>query len=105
MTHRTLGLSLLVAFAIVGLAFAAPAVSAHGDGPTPGNQTAADERPADTDTADRTAWMAAHVTEHMGPDAIEAMESHMGVSVGEMTRGMATDDHGSGGMTGQGHGC
>ncbi|WP_436925024.1 hypothetical protein [Halosimplex amylolyticum] len=40
MTNRQLGRWLLVGLAIVGLAIAAPAVSAHGDEPTQGNETA-----------------------------------------------------------------
>ena len=97
MTNFTLGRWLLVALAIVGLAFAAPVVSAHGD------ETAADDAPTDNTTADEWAtWMEAQMTEHMGPGAVEWMESHMGVTVDEMAQDMADDDY-NGGMYGQGH--
>jgi hypothetical protein len=55
--------------------------------------------------------MEAQMTEHMGPGAVEWMESHMGVTVDEMAQDMADeeyhdgaddDDH-DGGMYGQGH--
>ncbi len=88
---------LLVALAIVGLAFAAPVVSAHG------NETTADDAPPYNGTADDWAgWMEAQMTEHMGPGAVEWMESHMGVTVDEMAQDMADDDY-DGEMYGQGH--
>jgi hypothetical protein len=106
MTNFELGRWLLVALAIVGLAFAAPVVSAHD------NDTTADDAPTDNATADDWAtWMEAQMTEHMGPGAVEWMESHMGVTVDEMAQDMADeeyhdgaddDDH-DGGMYGQGH--
>ncbi|MDS0241689.1 MULTISPECIES: hypothetical protein [unclassified Haloferax] len=117
MTNFELGRWLLVALAIAGLAVAAPVVSAHGDGPT-----ADDAPPADGTAADWAAWMESQMAEHMGPESVEWMESHMGVTVDEMARYMADnhDDrtHGqagwmygqsggtygqSGGMYGQGH--
>jgi hypothetical protein len=62
MTNSKLGGWLLVALAIVGLAVAVPAVSAHG------TDTAADDAPPYNGTADDwAAWMEAHVTDHMGP--------------------------------------
>lgn len=79
MTNFTLGRWLVVALAIVGLAFVAPVVSAHG------NETTADDAPTSDETADDwAAWMKAQMTEHMGPDSVEWMESHMGVTVDEM---------------------
>ncbi|MBX0298145.1 hypothetical protein EGH21_18365 [Halomicroarcula sp. F13] len=97
MTNYTIGRWLLVALAIVGLAFAAPVVSAHD------NDTTADDAPTDNATADDwAAWMEGHMTEHMGPGATEWMESHMGVTVDEMAQDMADDDY-NGGMYGQGH--
>ncbi|WP_435345777.1 hypothetical protein [Haloarchaeobius sp. HRN-SO-5] len=125
MTNFKLGRWLLVALAIVGLAFAAPVVSAHG------TDTAADDAPTDNATADDwaawmataddwaawmataddwAAWMEAQMTEHMGPGSVEWMESHMGVTVDEMAQDMAgeeyhngaNDDY-NGGMYGQGH--
>ncbi|MDL5363210.1 hypothetical protein [Halalkalicoccus sp. NIPERK01] len=97
MTTFKLGRWLLVALAIVGLAFAAPVVSAHG------NETTADDAPPyDGTTADWAAWMEGHMTEHMGPGAVEWMESHMGVTVDEMAQDMGDDDY-NGGMYGQGH--
>jgi hypothetical protein len=105
MTNFTLGRWLLVALAIVGLAFAAPVVSAHG------TDTTADDAPTDNATADDWAtWMEPQMTEHMGPGAVEWMESHMGVTVDEMAQDMAgeeyhngaNDDY-NGGMYGQGH--
>jgi hypothetical protein len=98
MTNFKLGGWLLVALAIVGLAFAAPVVSAHGT-----DTTAADDAPTDNATADEwAAWMEVQMTEHMGPGSVEWMESHMGVTVDEMAQDMADDDY-NGGMYGQGH--
>jgi hypothetical protein len=97
MTNFTIGRWLLVALAIVGLAFAAPVVSAHGT-----DTTADDVPPYNGTTADRATWMEAHMTEHMGPGSVEWMESHMGVTVDEMAQDMADDDY-NGGMYGQGH--
>jgi hypothetical protein len=117
MTNFKLGHWLLVALAIVGLAFAAPVVSAHGDVPTQGNETATDEMPTDGDAASWAAWIESHMTDHMGPGAVEEMESHMGVTVDEMAQDMAAKNHNTGsthtagpmhttgGMNGQGHGC
>ncbi|NHX37785.1 MULTISPECIES: hypothetical protein [Halolamina] len=105
MTNFKLGRWLLVALAIVGLAVAAPAVSAHGDEPGQGNETAADGMPVDGDAADWATWMEGHMTDYMGPNAVDEMESHMGVSVDEMAREMADEEHTSTGMNGQGHGC
>lgn len=99
MTTFKLGHWLLVALALVGLALVVPLVGAHG------NETTAGDAPGDDGTAAEWAdWMDSHVTDHMGPDGAEQMESHMGVSVDEMARDMAAGDHG-GGMGGQGHGC
>ena len=100
MTNRNLGRWLLVALAIVGLAFAAPVVSAHGDEPTQGNET-----PADGDAADWAAWMDGHMTDHMGPDAGDEMEAHAGATIDEMAQDMADDNHAPTGMNGRGHGC
>ena len=97
MTNFTIGRWLLVALAIIGLAFAAPVVSAHGN-----ETTANDAPPYDGTAADWAAWMEGHMTEHMGPGAVEWMESHMGVTVDEMAQDMADDDY-DGGMYGQGH--
>jgi hypothetical protein len=105
MTNVKLGRWLLVALAIVGLAFAAPVVSAHG------NETTADDASTDTTTADEWAtWMEAQMTDHMGPGSVEWMESHMGVTVDEMAQDMAdeeyhegADDESHGRMYGQGH--
>ncbi len=107
MTTIKIGRWLLVALAIVGLTMAAPAVSAHGtettahggspfDGP-------ADERTTDEWTADEwTAWMQSQMTRHMGPGAVEWMESHMGVSVEQMGQFMADGNHRGPGMTARG---
>ena len=113
MTNFKLGRWLLVALAIVGLAFAAPVVSAHG------NETTADDAPRDDTTADEWAtWMEAQMTEHMGPGSVEWMESHMGVTLDEMVQTMADEEFHDGphgdyhdgphddynrGMHGQGH--
>ncbi|EJN56957.1 hypothetical protein [Halogranum rubrum] len=97
MTNIRIGRWLLVALAIVGLAFAVPLVSAHGDG------TTADDAPPYSGTATEwDTWMEAQMTEHMGPGAVEWMESYMGVTVDEMVQDMADDDY-DGGMYGQGH--
>lgn len=99
MTTVTIGRWLLVALTIVGLAFTPAVASAHGDGP------ATDDAPRDNGTAAEWAtWMEAHMTEHMGPGAVEWMEEHMGVTVDAMARDMADGDHDRR-MAGQGHGC
>ena len=105
MTNRNLGRWLLVALAIVGLAFAAPGVSAHGDEPTQGTETAADGMPVDGDAEAWAAWMEGHMIDHMGPDAGNQMSAHTGEAVGEMPQGMADDNHNAAGTHGQGHGC
>ena len=101
MTTFTLGRWLLVALALIGLALAVPAVSAHG------NDTIADDHPEDGTAEDWAAWMEGHMTDHMGPGSVEWMEDHMGVTVDEMAEDMADGDHpgayGQGGMYGQGH--
>jgi len=106
MTNFTLGRWLLVALAIVGLAFAAPVVSAHGDDAT------ADDAPTDNAIAadEWATWMEAQMTEHIGPGSVEWMESHTGVTVDEMARDMADEEYHDGadaryhgGMYGQGH--
>ncbi|SNZ03690.1 hypothetical protein SAMN06269185_0344 [Natronoarchaeum philippinense] len=99
MTNFKLGGWLLVALAIVGFAFAAPVVSAHGT-----NTTADDAPPYDRNATadDWAAWMEGHMTDHMGPSSVEWMESHMGVTVDEMAQDMADDDYNDG-MYGQDH--
>lgn len=105
MTNFTLGRWLLVALAIVGLAFAAPVVSAHG------NDTTADDAPTDNATADEWAtWMEAQITDHMGSSSVERRGSHMGVTVDEMAQDTAkeeyhdgADDEYHGEMNGQAH--
>ena len=90
MTNFTLGRWLLVAVAVVGLAFAAPVVSAHS------TDTTADDTPTDNATADQWAiWMEAQMTEHMGPGSIEWMESQMGVTVEGMAQGQGMADEGN----------
>ncbi|MFC7139953.1 hypothetical protein ACFQMA_08910 [Halosimplex aquaticum] len=99
MTNINAGRWLLVALAIVGLALVAPVVSAHD------NETTADDAPRDDGTAAEWAvWMEGHKTDHMGPGAVEWMESHMGVTVDEMAQDMADGGH-DGRMYGQGRGC
>jgi len=97
MANYNLGRWLLVAFALVGLALAAPVVSAHG------NETIADDAPpSDGHAGDWATGMDGYMTEHMGPGAVEWMESHMGVTHDEMARNTAhQNDHR--GMNGQGH--
>ncbi|WP_225336061.1 hypothetical protein [Halomicrobium urmianum] len=88
MTRFELGRWLLVALAIVGLAFAAPVASAHGD------DTTADDAPTDDTSADEWAtWMEAQMTEHLGSGSVEWMESHMGVTVGEMAQDTAGEEY------------
>jgi hypothetical protein len=97
MTNVKLAGWLLVALAIVGLAFVPGLVGAHG------NETAADDAPPyEGTTDDWAAWMETHMTEHMGPGSVDWMESHMDVTGDEMGRDMADDDH-DGGTYGQGH--
>jgi hypothetical protein len=140
MTDRNIARWLLVALAIVGLAFAVPAVSAHGDAPVQENETATDGMPVDGETAERTTWtdghmtgqtdshvgdevagtpvdgeaaawatwMEAHMTDHMGPNAVNQMETYTGVTVDEMARDMADDDHNDHTTvrtSGRGYGC
>jgi len=88
MTNTKLGTLLLVALALVGLAIAAPAVSAHDDEPVQGNETA-----AHGDVADWAGWMEAHMTDHMGADAVDEMESHMGTTIDEMGSHMDVNAH------------
>ncbi|KAB1193158.1 hypothetical protein GJR96_06750 [Haloferax sp. MBLA0076] len=115
MTQLTTGRLVLVVLAVVGLAFSASVVSAHG------TDSATDDTPPYDGTADEwTAWMETHMAQHMGPGAVEWMESHMGVTVEEMGQFMAEDGprgpgvtgrspggmygHGNGGMYGSGGG-
>jgi len=81
MTNHNLGRWLLAGIAIVALAAAVPAVSAHGDGPTP------------YDGADD--W-ATRMADHMGPADVAWMETHMGVTVDG-----AAQDHAAHGTHGQ----
>ncbi|WP_436927635.1 hypothetical protein [Halosimplex amylolyticum] len=99
MTNINVGRWLLVALAIVGLTLVAPVVRAHG------TETTAADAPKDNGTAAEWAvWMEGHMTDHMGPGAVEWMEWHMDVTIDEMAQNMADGDHG-GGMYGQGRGC
>lgn len=80
MTSRTIGRLLLVALAVVGPAFTVSLVSAHG------NETTTDDAPPyDGTIADWAGGDGNAPTEHMGPGAVERMESHMGITVGQMT--------------------
>ena len=108
MTDRNIARWLLVALAIVGLAFAVPAVSAHGDAPVRENETAADGTPVDGEAAAWATWMEAHMTDHMGPNAVTQMETYTGVTVDEMARDMTDDDrdeHTTVRTGGRGYGC
>ena len=87
MTNFKLGRWLLVALAIVGLAFAPGLVSAHG------TETTADDAPPYDAADDWATWMESHMTDYMGPGAVEWMASHAGVTVDEMAREMADDDY------------
>ena len=111
-----LGRWLLVAVVIVGLAFAATVVSAHGTDTTtdhPYNTTT--DHPYNTTTdnpyngteappyngtaAEWEIWMENHMTEHVGSGSVAWMESHMGVTVEEMAQHMAEANytgHGAG---------
>ncbi|MDS0282680.1 hypothetical protein [Haloarcula onubensis] len=89
MTTFKLGRWLLVALAIVGLAFAVPVGSAHGT-----DTTADDTPPYDGTTTDWAAWMEDHMgpgsvewmENHMGPGSVEWMEDHTGLTADEMAR-------------------
>lgn len=105
MTNRTLGWWLLVAFAIVGLAVTVPVVSAHGDEPTQEYETEADRMVADGETAGWAGWMDGHMADWMGPDAVDEMESDMGVTIDETTREMPSDDNTLAGLNERGYGC
>ncbi|WP_416840220.1 hypothetical protein [Haloferax sp. DFSO52] len=97
MTTFNISRWLLVVLAIVGLAFAVPVVSAHGNGTAAG-----DAPPYDGTATEWTAWMESHMNDHMGPGAVEWMESHMGMTVEEMGQDMAENGRmtGHGGMNG-----
>ncbi|MFC6758095.1 MULTISPECIES: hypothetical protein [Haloarcula] len=98
MTNFTIGRWLLVALAIVGLALAPGLGSAHG------NDTAADDAPPyDETTDDWATGMDGHMTDHMGPGAVEWMESTMGVTVDEVAQDHADDDRHDRGTYRQGH--
>lgn len=88
MTKFTIAGWLLVAIAVVGLALAIPAVSAHGPGPLAGDAS------ADNETAtDGPGWMGPNAGEHMSPASLEWMAQHMGMTVEELTRHMADGEH------------
>jgi len=99
MTTIETGRWLLVAVAIVGLALAATAVSAHGPDRTmdhPHNETTTDHAHNGTEAApyggtaeEWEGWMENHMTEHMGPGSAAWMEAHIGVTVEEMAQHMA----------------
>jgi hypothetical protein len=105
MNTRPLGRWLLVALALLAVAFAVPAVSAHGAESTQTNATATAHTPADGDAAAWAAWMEGQMTDHMGPGAVAEMEAHMGVTVEEMAQAMGDRGHTAGGPAGQGAGC
>ena len=50
-------------------------------------------------------WMEVHMTDHMGPESVAWMESHMGATVNQMAQSMAGNGPRSAGMYGQGYGC
>lgn len=124
MTNLNVARWLLVVLAIAGLAVATPVVSAHAT-ESPTNETADNAPPYNGSAVEWTAWMEAHMTEHMGPGAVEQMESHMGMTVDEMGQQMAAgnhprdqmaaenhprdqmaaENHPRGGMGGPGYGC
>lgn len=123
----TIGSWLLVAVAIIGLAFVVPIAGAHGEDLSAANQSVDTDGPVDADSAELADWMETQMIAHMGPDAPEWMESHMGMTIDEMAQDMSDgqyhrglDDRsgyhsggyiGSGGaysgsgMTAQGYGC
>lgn len=81
---------LLVALAIVGLALAATAVSAHGTAVTTDHPYNGTEAPPYNGTAaEWDVWMETHMTEHMGPGSVAWMEAHTGVTIEEMAQHMA----------------
>ena len=87
MTTTTLGYTLFVALAVLGIAFAAPAVVAHGDAPaTHGAPT------ADANATERSGWLIAEMTDRLGPTATEWMASHAGTP-GSLTGSSAHGDH------------
>lgn len=93
MTTYTIGRWLLVALAVVGLAFAAPVVGAHGDTPT------AADAPADD-------WMPGTMTHVVGGDHHDGGQYH-GPDDGHYHDDQhgPDDDHYHDGRDGQGHGC
>lgn len=102
---------LLVAIAILGLAIAAPAVSAHGgDEPTTDETDRATTGPSLDGSTPWNPWMYAQMVEHMGADAADRMTAWMGPNAadgnGPMFRGGPVGGMGSaGGMAGQGPHC
>lgn len=109
MTITTRNRLLLAALAIVAVAVAAPLVSAHGTDTPDGNATTAEDTHFDGDADDWAAWMGEHMTEHMGSEAIEWMESMDGVDGTGQDMADAEADNETvghaehGGMGGQGH--
>lgn len=89
MQRQTIRRLLLVTIAVAGLALATSLVTAHGDG-----QVGTDGAPVDGDASDWATWMEGHMTYHMGPGAVDDMESYMGVSVDEMAEDMADGNPG-----------
>lgn len=87
MTTLTTKRWLFVALAIVGLALAATAVSAHGTA-----TTTDDPHPYNGTAEEWESWMERHMSEHMGLGAIQWMDGHMGVTIEETAPGVADGD-------------
>lgn len=81
---QSIPLSGLLLAVVVGVVLTAAVATAHDTTPT--------APPANGTPGDWATWMEAHATDHMGPGAIDWMESHMGTSLEEMARDMAADD-------------
>lgn len=100
MTTIRIGRWLLVAIAVVGIAFVVSATTLSMTAPVP-----ADAHPVTMDADEWATWMDSHMTGHMGPGSLAWMESHMGATVDQMGQYMAGSGPRSAGMYGQGYGC
>jgi hypothetical protein len=65
---------------------------APGLGSAHGNDTTADDAPPYEGADDWATWMEDHMTDHMGPDAVEWMEANMGVTIDEMAQDHTDED-------------
>ena len=97
--NRTQGW-LLGAIALLGLAIALSVVTVSMTAPVMDSS-----HPVTADVDGWATWMEPHMTDHMGPESVAWMESHMGATVDQMAHSMAGNGPRRAGMYGQGYGC